>query len=124
MDSGPEVRTVYRTRYRQGCGGGCGGILVVLTAGIILSLFSSAFGVGVSARIPFTHSNVTFAAGIGDKHKIVQAFPGYTEGRLGGNQNFFNNTTTITIGPAEGATLVVIGAQDGAPAIDLHIVLS
>ena len=51
------------------------------------------------------------------------ALPDYDQGRLGANQNFFNNSWTLTIGPAEGAGLIVIGRQDSAPAIDLHLVL-
>ena len=39
------------------------------------------------------------------------------------NQNFINNSTTLTIGPAEGAAIFVIGKQDGAPVLDLHLVL-
>jgi len=97
-----------------GCGFGCGGFLVVLTVGIALS---------VSARIPFTHSNVTLAASIGAKDKAAGALPDYTYGRLGGNQNFINNSTTLTIGPAEGAAVIVIGKQGGAPVLDLHLVL-
>jgi len=95
----------------------------VLTVGILLSLFNTGVGVGVSVRIPFTQSNLTIAGSLGAKHKAVSSLPAYTDGRLGGNQNFFNNSTTMTIGPAEGAALIVIGRQDGAPAIDLHIVL-
>ena len=110
-------------RPRGGCGCGCGGFLVVLTLGIALSLFNTDFGVGVSARIPFTEANVTVAASIGAKAKAADALPAYAHGRLGGNQNFFNNSTTLTVGPAEGAGLVVIGRQDGAPALDLHLVL-
>jgi hypothetical protein len=120
--SGERIR--WRTRYRnRGCGCGCGGFLLVLTVGILLSLFRSDVGIGVSIRIPLTGSNFTVAGSLGAKDKTQQALPAYTEGRLGGNQNFFNNATTMTIGPAEGAALVVIGRQDGAPAIDLHLVL-
>jgi len=106
-----------------GCGFGCGGFLVVLTLGIALSLFNADLGVGVSARIPFTHSNITLAASIGAKDKAAGALPDYTYGRLGGNQNFINNSTTLTIGPAEGTAIFVIGRQGGAPVIDLHVVL-
>ena len=113
-----------RWRYRnRGCGCGGGGFLLVLTVGILLSLFNTGVGVGVSVRIPFTHSNLTVAASIGAKDKTVGSLPGYTEGRLGGNQNFFNNSTTMTIGPAEGAALVIVGKQDDAPAVDLHLVV-
>jgi len=94
---------------------------LVLTAGILLSLVHSDVGIGVSVRIPFTPSNITIAGSLGAKDKTVAALPAYTKGRLGGNQNFFNNTTTMTIGPAEGAALVVIGTQAGAPPLDLHI---
>ena len=121
-----------RTRWRGprpgcnngcGCGFGCGGFLVVLTLGIALSLFNADLGVGVSARIPFTQSNVTLAASIGAKDKAASALPDYTHGRLGGNLNFINNSTTLTIGPAEGAALFVIGRQGGAPVLDLHLAL-
>jgi hypothetical protein len=120
--TGGSTRT--RTRYRnRGCGCGGGGFLLVLTVGIALSIFNAGVGVGVSVRIPFTPSNITIAGSIGAKEKAVGSLPDYTDGRLGGNQNFFNNSTTMTIGPAEGAALVVVGKQDGAPAIDLHLVL-
>ena len=94
----------------------------MLTVGIALSLFNTGVGVGVSVRIPFTQSNVTIAGSIGAKDKAVGSLPPYTDGRLGGNQNFFNNSTTMTIGPAEGAAVVIIGKQDDAPALDLHLV--
>jgi hypothetical protein len=117
-------RPRWRTRYRnRGCGCGGGGFFLVLTVGIVLSLFNAGVGVGVSVRVPFTQSNVTLAASIGAKEKAVSALPSYTVGRLGGNQNFFNNSTTMTIGPAEGAALVIIGKQDDAPAVDLHLVV-
>lgn len=117
-------RRSVRTRYRnRGCGCGCGGFLLVLTVGVALSLFNAGVGIGISVRIPFTASNVTVAGSIGAKDKTVKALPDYTEGRLGGNQNFFNNSTTMTIWPAEGAVVVIVGRQDGAPALDLHLVL-
>jgi len=126
MDDLESGRTHYRTRYRTrrwGCGG-CAGFFVVLTVGILLSLFHAVVGVGASVRVPFTNSNFTIAGSIGDKEKAVGALPDYTNGRLGGNQNFFNNSTTMTIGPAEGTVEVILGRQDGAPPIDLHLVLS
>jgi hypothetical protein len=123
MDEDGRRRSRGFRPNRGGCGCGCGGFLVVLTVGIALSLFNADFGVGLSARIPFTQSNVTVAASIGGKEKASDALPDYTHGRLGGNQNFVNNSTTLTIGPAEGAALFVIGKQDGAPVIDLHLVL-
>src|SRR5450759_1828801 len=123
MDEDRRPRSRRFRPNRGGCGCGCGGFLVVLTVGIALSLFNTDFGVGLSARIPFTASNITVAASIGAKGKAPDALPGYTHGRLGGNQNFINNSTTLTIGPAEGAALLVIGRQDGAPVLDLHLVL-
>jgi hypothetical protein len=114
-----------RKGFRPGRGCGCGGsgVLLVLTVGIVLSLFNTDFGLGASIRIPFTQSNLTLAGSIGAKEKAADALPGYTHGRLGANQNFINQTTTLTIGPAEGAALFVLGKQNGAPAIDLHLVL-
>ena len=110
-------------RYRnRGCGCGGLGFLLVITVGIVLSLFSTSVGVGVSVRIPFTQSNITIAASLGAKDKAAGSLPPYTEGRLGGNQNFFNNSTTLTIGPAEGAAVFIIGRQDDAPAVDLHLI--
>jgi hypothetical protein len=129
MDDQPRSdRTRVRTRYRdRGCGCGCGFVgfgafFLVLTVGIVLSLFNAGVGIGASVRIPFTQSNLTVAASLGAKSKTTEELPSYVEGRLGGNQNFFNNSTTMTIGPAEGATLIVIGRQEGAPSIDLHLV--
>lgn len=122
VDQPTNSRTRIRTRYRnRGCGCGCAGFFLVLTVGIVLSLFNADVGIGVSVRIPFTSSNLTVAGSVGSKTKAVGALPDYTEGRLGGNQNFFNNSTTMTIGPAEGTALVIIGKQDGAPAFDLHL---
>lgn len=113
------------SRGRPGCGcaSGCGSFLFVLVLGGALSLFNAVFGLGVSVGIPFTQSNVTVAGSIGTKDKVVGALPNYTQGRLAGNQNFINQSGTLTIGPAEGAGLFVIGKQEGAPAIDLYLVL-
>jgi hypothetical protein len=117
-----EHRSETRVRYRnRGCGCGCGGFFFVLTVGILLAIFNAGIGIGASVRIPFTSSNITVAGSVGAKNKAVQALPDYTEGRLGGNQNFINNSTTMTIGPAEGAALIIVGKQDSAPALDLHI---
>ena len=118
----PQTRTRYRYRNR-GCGFGCSGFFFVLIVGIILALFNVAVSLGVSVRVPFTESNITIAGSVGQKDKAVAALPDYDQGRVGGNQNFFNNSTTMTIGPAEGIGLIVIGTQDGAPPVDLHLVL-
>ncbi len=119
MDEKPRQVVRYRYRYRGwGCGGG---FFLVLTVGIIMALLNVAVSVGISIRVPFTSANFTIAAAIGEKNKAVAALPSYTEGRLGGNQNLFNNSTTMTIGPAEGAAEVILGRQDGAPVFDLHL---
>ncbi|HET7465477.1 MAG TPA: hypothetical protein VFL29_02310 [Candidatus Dormibacteraeota bacterium] len=117
MDDKP--REVVRYRYRRfGCGGG---FFLVLTVGIVMALLNVAISIGISIRVPFTEANFTVAASIGEKNKAVAALPPYDEGRLGGNQNLFNNSTTMTIGPAEGAAEVILGRQDGAPVFDLHL---
>jgi hypothetical protein len=114
-----------RRRYAPWRGGtwgcGCTSVVVVLTAGLILSLFNAAIGLGASVRIPFTASNLSIAGSIGTKQKAPDTLPAYTRGRLGGNQNFINHSSTLTIGPAEGAYLIVLGKQDAAPIIDLHL---
>ncbi len=113
-----------KKRFRPGgcgCLSGCGGILFVFLFGGALSLFNAAFGVGLSVGVPFMDSNVTVAGSIGAKAKVADALPSYLQGRLAGNQNFINNSTTLTIGPAEGAGLWVIGRQEGAPAVDLFL---
>ncbi len=116
----PERNARFRPGPR-GCGFGCGSFLFVLVVGGALSIFNAAFGIAVSAGIPFTTSNVTAAGSIGVKEKVADRLPGYVRGRLGGNENFINNSTTVTVGPAEGAGVLVIGAQAGAPALDLYI---
>jgi hypothetical protein len=106
-----------------GCLPGCSGFVFVFLLGGVLSLFNAVFGLGVSIGVPFTQNNITAAGSIGGKEKAPQALPSYVRDRIAGNQNFINNTTTLTVGPAEGIGLLVIGKQDGAPAIDLYLVL-
>ncbi len=115
-----------KRRFRPrgcGCWSGCGGFLLVFVFGGALSLFNGVFGLGLSAGIPFTQNNITVAGSIGAKDKALDGLPSYARGRLAGNQNFINNSTTLTVGPAEGTGLLVIGKQEGAPAIDLYLVL-
>jgi hypothetical protein len=97
--------------------------LLVLVVGGALSLINVAFSIGASAQVPFTSSNVTVAGSIGAKELAVEALPDYAQGRLASNENFINNSTTLTIGPAEGVGLLVIGQQPGAPPIDLYLAL-
>lgn len=106
-----------------GCGSGCGGFLLVIILGGILSTFPVAFGLGVSIGVPFMESNITAAGSIGAKDRAIDALPTYTRDRVAGNQNFINNTTTLTVGPAEGIAVFIIGRQDSAPVIDLYIAL-
>ena len=118
-----EKRRRWGGRGGCGCLSGCGSFIFVFLLGGALSLFNSVFGIGLSVGIPFTQSNVTVAGSIGAKAKIVEGLPSYDRDRLAGNQNFINQSTTLTVGPAEGAGLFIIGSQTGAPAVDLYIVL-
>ncbi len=96
-------------------------MLVVLTAGLLLSLFSAAIGIGVSVRIPLTQANITLAGSVGKKEKAPDALPQYVHGKLGGNQNFVNGSQSLTIWVAEGTVIFVVGQQEGAPLVDLHL---
>ena len=96
-------------------------MFVVLTVGLLLSIFNAALGIGVSIRVPFTQSNLTVAGSVGEKDKTVSALPEYVQGRVGKNQNFINQSNTLTIWVAEGAVVVILGKQDSAPVIDLHL---
>jgi hypothetical protein len=104
-----------------GCGGGCASVAVVLTVGLLLTLFNTAIGIGVSVRVPFTESNVTLAGSVGKKEKARESLPSYVSGKIGRNQNFVNQSNTLTIWVAEGIVIFVVGHQEGAPAIDLHL---
>ncbi len=110
---------------RGGCGcvSGCGTFVFVFLLGGALSLFNGVFGLGLSVGVPFMQSNVTVAGSIGTKAKIVEGLPAYTRERLAGNQNFINQSGTLTVGPAEGAAVFIIGAQPGAPTVDLFVTL-
>ncbi len=110
---------------RGGCGciSGIGSFVCVFLVGGALSLFGVVFGLGVSVGVPFMDSNVSVAGAIGSKAVVVDALPNYLQGRLAGDQNFVNQSITLTVGPAKGVTVFVIGAQKGAPAIDLRLVL-
>lgn len=112
-----------RWRDRGGCGcfTGCGTFIFVFLLGGVLSLFNTAFGIGLSVGVPFMQSNVSVAGTIGMKAKATDALPGYLKDRLANNQNFINQSGTLTVGPAEGTALLVIGSQPGAPSVDLYI---
>ena len=123
MDDGRRDRRGWRGGGCGGCGGyGCASFIVVITIGLLLSLFNTAVGIGASVRVPFTSStNVTLAGSVGKKEKAPDALPVYVHGKLGGNQNFVNGTQTLTIWVAEGTVILVVGQQEGAPLIDLHL---
>lgn len=110
-------------RDRLGCGRTIGGFLLVTLRGGALSFFATALGFSISVGVPFTESNMTMAGAIGAKDRVIGALPTYTRERVAGNQNFINKTTSLTIGPAEGLALFIVGRQEGAPAIDLYISL-
>jgi hypothetical protein len=118
-----EERRGSGRRWRGGgCSGGCASIIVVLTLGLLLSIFNTAIGIGASVRVPFTSNvNVTLAGSVGKKDKTPDALPAYVHGKLGGNQNFVNGSQTLTIWVAEGDVIFVVGQQEGAPLIDLHL---
>lgn len=119
-----DNRKDRRWRGPRGTGGcGCASVIVVLTLGLVLSFFNSDIGLGVSARIPFTSSNLTIAGAVGKKDKAADALPGYVHGKLADNHNFINGSQTLTIWVAEGTAIIVLGHQEGAPAIDLHLEL-
>jgi len=105
----------------RGCGGGCASVIIVLTVGLLLTIFNTAISIGVSVRVPFTQSNLTVAGSVGKKEKAPDALPSYVHGKLGANQNFINGSQTLTIWVAEGTAIFVLGEQEGAPLIDLHL---
>ena len=114
-----------RRRYGRGCrgcGGGCAGVVVVLTVGLLLTLFNTSISIGASVGIPFTQSNITLAGSVGKKEKAQSALPDYVKDKVGSTQDFINQTTTLTIWVAEGIVIFVVGHQEGAPAVDLHLV--
>ena len=121
MENDGRFERRWRGGRGGGCGGGCASAIVVLTIGLILTIFNTALGIGVSARVPFTGSNLTIAGSVGKKEKVPDALPAYVHGKLGGNQNFINGSQTLTIWVAEGTAIFVLGHQEGAPLIDLHL---
>lgn len=117
----PRERVRYRNRGCRGCGGGCASLIVVLTIGLLLTIFNTAIGIGASVRVPFTDSNVTIAGSVGKKEKADGALPAYVQDKVASNRNFINGTNTLTIWVAEGIVVFVVGHQEGAPIIDVHL---
>jgi hypothetical protein len=114
-----RTRRDQRGGNRWGCG--CASVGTVLIVGLLLSAFSADVGIGVSVRVPFTNSNLSLAGSVGKKDHVVDVLPPYLRDRLGGNQNFINQSATLTIWVAEGTQIFVLGHQEGAPVLDLHI---
>src|SRR3712207_166471 len=113
-------RRASQTRsYRRGCG--CTSLLVVLVVGIALALLGSNLGIGLSVRVPFTESNLTWAGSVGGKGLAIGTLPDYVEQKVGDNSNFINKSITLTIGPAEGTSIIVLGKQEGAPIVGVHL---
>lgn len=104
-------------------GGGCGCAFpsVVVVVGIILAIFGTNLGIGLSARVPFTESNLTVAGSVGGKEMAIDTLPNYVEPKVADNSNFINQSITLTIWPAEGVSVIVLGRQEGAPIVDLHL---
>ena len=107
--------------YRGGRGCGCTFPLVVLVVGIALALFSSNVGIGVSARVPFTESNLTWAGSVGSKDLAIDTLPDYVEQKVGDNSNLINKSIALTLGPAEGTSIIVLGKQEDAPIVGVHL---
>lgn len=120
---GEERRNRGWRGNRGGCGCGCAGVFIVLTVGLLLSIFNADVGIGLSVRVPFTNANATVAGSVGKKDKAPDALPAYVRQKLGSNQDFINGSNTLTIWVAEGTSIVVIGDQPGAPVVDLHLEL-
>ncbi len=78
-------------------------------------------GIGVSVRVPFTESNLTWAGSVGSKGLAIDTLPDYVEQKVGDNSNFINKSITLTIGPAEGTSVIVLGKQEGAPIVGVHL---
>ena len=118
-NSGARTNVTRSFRGSRGCG--CAFPLVVLVVGIALALFSLNVGIGVSARVPFTESNLTLAGSVGSKDLAIDTLPDYIEQKVGDNSNFINKSITLTIWPAEGTSVIVLGKQEGAPIIGVHL---
>jgi hypothetical protein len=93
----------------------------VIVVGIVLALFGANLGIGLSVRVPFTQSNLTVAGSVGGKQMAMETLPEYVRPKVADNDNLINQSITLTIWPAEGVSVVVLGKQEGAPAVDLHL---
>ena len=94
---------------------------LVLVVGIILAILGTNLGIGVSVRVPFTESNLSVAGSVGSKELAIDTLPNYVEQKVADNNNFLNQSITLTIWQAEGVSLIVLGKQEGAPVVDVHL---
>ncbi|MHB8572957.1 MAG: hypothetical protein ACYDAY_08385 [Candidatus Dormibacteria bacterium] len=115
----PKGRRWHHRARPAGCG--CGPLLFVLLVGAVLTLLNLAIGVGASVGVPFTSANISLAGCIGPRDRATQVLPPYLASRVGGHQDFINQSVTVTVWVAEGCSVFVVGNQPGAPAIDLHL---
>jgi hypothetical protein len=123
-NSGSRSNEARPRRRGGGCGrGGCGCAFpsFVLVVGIILAIFGTNLGIGVSLRVPFTESNLSVAGSVGSKETATSTLPNYVEQKVADNNDFLNQSITLTIWPAEGVSLIVLGKQEGAPVVDFHL---
>jgi hypothetical protein len=116
-----EARSNEARSSRRGCGCGCAFPPVVMVVGIILAIFGTNLGIGVSARVPFTQSNLSVAGSVGSKEIAIDTLPNYVEQKVADNSNFINQSITLTIWQAEGVSIIVLGEQEGAPVLDVHL---
>jgi hypothetical protein len=92
-----------------------------MVVGIILAIFATNLGIGVSVRVPFTESNLSVAGSVGSKELAIDTLPNYLEQKVADNSNFINQSITLTIWPAEVVSIIVVGKQEGAPVVDVHL---
>ena len=93
-----EPRSNQARSSRRGCG--CAFPSVVMVVGIILAIFATNLGIGVSVRVPFTESNLSVAGSVGSKEMAIETLPNYVEQKVADNNNFLNQSITLTIWPA------------------------
>jgi hypothetical protein len=60
-------------------------------------LFGTNLGIGVSVRVPFTESNLSVAGSVGSKELAIDTLPNYVEQKVADNNNFLNQSITLTI---------------------------
>lgn len=107
-------------RRNAGCQGGCTGCGCVLTVGLVFALIGAALGIGITVRIPGTHSNVTLTGSVGKKELTRNVLPPYAQKTFGQNNNVINSSNSLTVWLAQGRQQFVVGKQPGAPSIGIE----